>query len=205
MTASRYVQARNPRTGRWTKIDRKTGRLTYKKSPGRWKNVPVARRRMAESRIPGKNKYCGPFVVASLLGISTDRAAAMITAKRPARERHLPVKGIQVNWAYNVLRDHKVLARTYGKYQGRWAATNLMQWLLSTACVPKCRRETVLIHTHSHVLLYRRGWIADNSTKRWIPVRDYVMRHGHGKILRQRIDHWNVLRDHTIPAQAWLP
>jgi len=37
---SKRVQARNPVTGRWVKIDTTTGRiLAHKKSRGPWKNV----------------------------------------------------------------------------------------------------------------------------------------------------------------------
>ena len=39
------VQVRNPRSGRYVKIDRSEGRiLDHKKSEGPYKNVPVARK-----------------------------------------------------------------------------------------------------------------------------------------------------------------
>lgn len=42
------VQVRNPRSGHYVKIDRSQGRiLDHKKSPGPYKNVPVARKRNA--------------------------------------------------------------------------------------------------------------------------------------------------------------
>ena len=40
------VQALNPRTDRYVKIDREAGRIiSQKKSPGPYKNVPIAERR----------------------------------------------------------------------------------------------------------------------------------------------------------------
>lgn len=40
------VQIKNPRTGRYVKIDRSAGRiLDHKKSEGKYKGVPVARKR----------------------------------------------------------------------------------------------------------------------------------------------------------------
>lgn len=40
------VQAKNPRTGRYVKIDRDAGRIvSHKSSPGPYKGVPVARKR----------------------------------------------------------------------------------------------------------------------------------------------------------------
>ena len=39
-------QTKNPRTGRYVKIDRDKGRIvTTKKSPGPYKNVPVIRKK----------------------------------------------------------------------------------------------------------------------------------------------------------------
>lgn len=40
------VQVKNPRTNRYVKIDRSAGKIiAHKKSPGRYKDVPVARKR----------------------------------------------------------------------------------------------------------------------------------------------------------------
>ena len=40
------VQIKNPKTGRYVKIDRSKGRITgHKKSYGPYKNVPVARKK----------------------------------------------------------------------------------------------------------------------------------------------------------------
>ena len=40
------VQVKNPRTGRYVKIDRAQGKIvTSKKSPGPYKNIPVARKK----------------------------------------------------------------------------------------------------------------------------------------------------------------
>lgn len=40
------VQVKNPKTGRYVKIDRSVGRIVAsKKSTGKYKNVPVARKR----------------------------------------------------------------------------------------------------------------------------------------------------------------
>ncbi len=40
------VQVKNPRTDRYVKIDRSAGKIiAHKKSPGRYKDVPVARKR----------------------------------------------------------------------------------------------------------------------------------------------------------------
>ena len=40
------VQARNPRTDRYVKIDRSVGRIvSHKKSSGPYKNIPVARKK----------------------------------------------------------------------------------------------------------------------------------------------------------------
>ncbi len=40
------VQVKNPRTGRYVKIDRSAGKIVaHKKSSGPYKNVPVARKR----------------------------------------------------------------------------------------------------------------------------------------------------------------
>ena len=43
---SDIVQIKNPRTGRYVKIDRSKGRIiAHKKSKGPYKNVPIARKR----------------------------------------------------------------------------------------------------------------------------------------------------------------
>lgn len=43
---SDIVQVRNPRSGHYVKIDRAEGQiLSYKKSEGPYKSVPIARRR----------------------------------------------------------------------------------------------------------------------------------------------------------------
>jgi hypothetical protein len=43
---SDLVQVKNPRSGKYVKIDRAQGRIvSYKKSSGPYKNVPVARKR----------------------------------------------------------------------------------------------------------------------------------------------------------------
>jgi hypothetical protein len=40
------VQVKNPRTGRYVKIDRSAGKIVaHKKSPGRYKDVPVAKKK----------------------------------------------------------------------------------------------------------------------------------------------------------------
>lgn len=40
------VQIKNPRTGRYVKIDRSAGKIiAHKKSPGTYKGVPVARKK----------------------------------------------------------------------------------------------------------------------------------------------------------------
>jgi len=40
------VQVRNPKIDRWVKIDKSTGKiLAHKKSKGKYKNIPVAKRR----------------------------------------------------------------------------------------------------------------------------------------------------------------
>jgi hypothetical protein len=45
-TKQDVVQVRNPRTGRYVKIDRSAGRIVdHKKSAGPYKNIPVARKR----------------------------------------------------------------------------------------------------------------------------------------------------------------
>jgi len=42
---AKIVQVKNPKTGRYVKIDREKGRIvSHKKSEGRYKNVPVARK-----------------------------------------------------------------------------------------------------------------------------------------------------------------
>lgn len=42
---SDVVQVKNPRTGRYVKIDRAKGKiLSHKKSEGKYKNIPVARK-----------------------------------------------------------------------------------------------------------------------------------------------------------------
>ncbi len=42
---SKVVQTKNPRTGRYVKIDRSKGRIVAsKKSPGPYKGVPVVRK-----------------------------------------------------------------------------------------------------------------------------------------------------------------
>jgi len=42
----KIVQTKNPLTGKYVKIDREKGKiLDHKKSPGPYKNVPVARNR----------------------------------------------------------------------------------------------------------------------------------------------------------------
>lgn len=44
--AKDVVQVLNPRTDRYVKIDRDAGRIiSQKKSPGPYKNIPVARKR----------------------------------------------------------------------------------------------------------------------------------------------------------------
>ncbi len=43
---ARIVQSKNPKTGRYVKIDRQKGKIiANKKSPGPYQGVPVARRR----------------------------------------------------------------------------------------------------------------------------------------------------------------
>jgi hypothetical protein len=43
---ARIVQTKNPKTGRYVKIDRAKGKIIgTKKSPGPYSNVPVARKR----------------------------------------------------------------------------------------------------------------------------------------------------------------
>jgi hypothetical protein len=45
-TKSDVVQVKNPKSGRYVKIDRAAGKiLAHKKSEGPYKNVPVARKR----------------------------------------------------------------------------------------------------------------------------------------------------------------
>lgn len=45
------VQVRNPRTGRYVKIDRAAGRIIdHKKSEGAYKNVPVARKSASKGK-----------------------------------------------------------------------------------------------------------------------------------------------------------
>ena len=45
MSKKKIVQAKNPKTGRYVKIDRSKGRIvSSKKSPGPYKGVPVARK-----------------------------------------------------------------------------------------------------------------------------------------------------------------
>jgi hypothetical protein len=40
------VQVKNPKSGRYVKVDRSAGKiLAYKKSEGPYKNVPIARKR----------------------------------------------------------------------------------------------------------------------------------------------------------------
>ena len=40
------VQIKNPKTGLYTKVNRTTGTITgHKKTPGPYKNVPIARRK----------------------------------------------------------------------------------------------------------------------------------------------------------------
>jgi hypothetical protein len=43
---AKIIQTKNPKTGRYVKIDRSAGRIIdTKKSPGPYKSVPVARKR----------------------------------------------------------------------------------------------------------------------------------------------------------------
>ena len=45
-TKKDVVQIKNPKTGRYVKIDRRVGKiLSHKKSKGPYKNVPIARKR----------------------------------------------------------------------------------------------------------------------------------------------------------------
>lgn len=45
-TKKRVVQTKNPVTNRYVKIDRSAGKIvSHKKTPGPYKNVPVARKR----------------------------------------------------------------------------------------------------------------------------------------------------------------
>jgi hypothetical protein len=45
MTNTNIIQVKNPKTGRYVKIDRNRGRiLSHKKSPGTYQDVPVARK-----------------------------------------------------------------------------------------------------------------------------------------------------------------
>lgn len=45
-TKNKIVQTKNPRTGKYVKIDRSKGKiLSNKKSPGPYKGVPVVRKR----------------------------------------------------------------------------------------------------------------------------------------------------------------
>ncbi len=49
------VQIRNPKTNRYTKIDRSTGMiLSCKISPGPYKGIPIARRRIRKIQSPPK-------------------------------------------------------------------------------------------------------------------------------------------------------
>ena len=46
MSKKRIVQVKNPKTGKYVKIDRAKGRImSHKKSDGPYKNVAVARKR----------------------------------------------------------------------------------------------------------------------------------------------------------------
>lgn len=46
MSKKRIVQVKNPKTGKYVKIDRAKGRImSHKKSDGPYKNVTVARKR----------------------------------------------------------------------------------------------------------------------------------------------------------------
>jgi hypothetical protein len=44
-----FVQARNPRSGLWVRIDRETGEICRKRTKGKFKGVPLARLRPTDA------------------------------------------------------------------------------------------------------------------------------------------------------------
>lgn len=119
----------------------------------------------------GRNRFCGPWVVATVGRMDTDRAAAFIGLHRKSRRRwHAPVSGV----TSEVLTDALVALRLWCSRQEHYGGKrpSLAEWLL-TSRLPRGHEAVVLLR--GHVVVVRGTLVSDNNAKGWLPMRSYCL------------------------------
>lgn len=147
----------------------------------------------------GRNRYCGPYVVAAVLGITTDRAASLLRAQRRPQDRHRPITYVKMRWVYDVLNAHGVKPHRVGWFLKQHQNT-LGGWLLGVAPYDKAvGTRMVVLGISGHTLLYHNGRMLDNNTRSWVWVRDFALNRTK-KYLSQPMEAWHALKDETVPV-----
>lgn len=124
---------------------------------------------------PGHNRYCGPGVVATLTGLDTAEAAALIrraTAKRSVRGMYR-----------EELRRSLILA---GFDVGTWyefapRGITMREWIRET-WRGRDQNRAIVVNVTGHYITVAGGWWIDNVVKEPQPLAEYPK-------MRQRVRH----------------
>ena len=117
--------------------------------------------------IEGKNKWCGPAVVAALLKTDTDMASKAI---RIISKQHF-VKGAYTN---DVL---KVIHKYSGICTHNRDVIGMPQWKAAKGS-PLTLISVKLNCGTGHFMLMERGKLFDNYTKKWVKASEHPNRNG---------------------------
>ena len=145
--------------------------------------------------IEGKNKWCGPAVVAALLKTDTDVAAKAI---RIISKQHF-VKGAYTGDVLSVVHKYKGICTRKREVIGmpQWEAAKGSPLTLITVQL-NCGT--------GHFMLMERGKLFDNHTRKWVKASEHPNRNGRIKEA-YLIEKKPRLRKNDVQRiiDAWIP
>lgn len=133
--------------------------------------------------VVGKNRYCGPTALATILGVTTDEAAFLIRKHSGQKA----VKGAKTHHLVAVLREAGCKVRVYGGAFRKEDRPTVTQWLSTQAKALPSDRHIVLVHGNHFGTLLGRRYLCTLTKKQSVAHKDIPKR-------RARVEEWFVVQ-----------
>lgn len=133
--------------------------------------------------VTGKNRYCGPTALATILGVTTDEAAFLIRKHSGQKA----VKGAKTHHLVAVLREVGCKVRVYGGAFRNEDRPTVAQWLSTQAKGLPSDQHIVLVHGDHFGTLLGRRYLCTLTKKQSVAHKDIPKR-------RARVSEWFVVQ-----------
>lgn len=138
--------------------------------------------------VTGKNRYCGPTAIATVLGVSTDHAAAMIRQQSGKRS----VRGTATRHLIGALREAGCTVKHWQQYPKADAKT-LAQFVKGS--LPLRRQHVIVVAGNHYMTIFGRRALCSMTKRETVALADMPKR-------RAKVLEWLVVEDLPDAAPA---